>query len=94
MINKIDKERRRSMNVAPPDPATSVSGKEPRGTPNKLNRVVAGVSCTNYFWYLEILYSTRLENFNLLYIHEKIEIIYINNIIYSVSDAKCISTED
>jgi hypothetical protein len=35
MINKIDKERRRSMNAAPPDQATSASGKEPRRTPNK-----------------------------------------------------------
>jgi hypothetical protein len=31
MINKIIKERRRSMN----DPVTRVSGKEPRRTPNK-----------------------------------------------------------
>jgi hypothetical protein len=33
MINKIIKERRRSMNAAPPDPVTRASGKEPRRTP-------------------------------------------------------------
>jgi hypothetical protein len=32
MINKINKERRRSMNAAPPDPVTRASGKEPRRT--------------------------------------------------------------
>jgi hypothetical protein len=35
MINKINKERRHSMNATPPDPATRASGKEPRRTPNK-----------------------------------------------------------
>jgi hypothetical protein len=35
MINKIIKERRRSMNAAPPDPVTRASGREPRRTPNK-----------------------------------------------------------
>jgi hypothetical protein len=35
MINKINKERRRSMIATPHDPATRASGKEPRRTPNK-----------------------------------------------------------
>jgi hypothetical protein len=35
MINKIKKERRRSTNAIPYDPATRTSGKEPRQTPNK-----------------------------------------------------------
>ena len=35
MINKINKERRRSMNATPHDPATRTSGKKPRRTPNK-----------------------------------------------------------
>jgi hypothetical protein len=35
MINKIIKERRRSMNAAPTVPVTRASGKEPRRTPNK-----------------------------------------------------------
>jgi hypothetical protein len=35
MINKIIKERRRSMNAAPTGPVTIASGKEPRRTPNK-----------------------------------------------------------
>jgi hypothetical protein len=35
MINKINKERRRSMNATPYDPPTRTNGKEPRRTPNK-----------------------------------------------------------
>jgi hypothetical protein len=35
MINKINKERRRSITVTPHDPATRASGKEPRRTSNK-----------------------------------------------------------
>jgi hypothetical protein len=35
MINKIKKERQRSMNATPYDPATRTSEKEPRRTPNK-----------------------------------------------------------
>jgi hypothetical protein len=35
MINKINKESRRSKNAAPTLPATRTSGKEPRWTPNK-----------------------------------------------------------
>jgi hypothetical protein len=35
MINKINKEKRRSMNTTLIDPATGTSGKEPRRTPNK-----------------------------------------------------------
>jgi hypothetical protein len=35
MINKINKEKRRSMNATPHDPATSSSGQESRTTPNK-----------------------------------------------------------
>jgi hypothetical protein len=35
MINKINKERRRSINATPYDPATITSGKEPMRTQNK-----------------------------------------------------------
>jgi hypothetical protein len=35
MINKINKDRRRSMNATPHDPGTRTSDKEPRRTTNK-----------------------------------------------------------
>jgi hypothetical protein len=39
MINKINKKMRRSINATPYDPATRGSGKEPRRTPKKQDRV-------------------------------------------------------
>jgi hypothetical protein len=38
MINKINKERRRSMNEPPHDPTTRTNGKKPMRTPNKIRQ--------------------------------------------------------
>jgi hypothetical protein len=52
MINKINKERRRSIKTQPPyEPATRTSGKEPRRTPNK-KQVRSGI-----FFYKLVMFN-------------------------------------